>query len=155
MRVYKGQVVISLVGVLIGMSVLMMLTYIYDAAVTGSTNPFYMTKNYRVMKKNTAHKISFDDIIDLNEDMDILVISRYKDKPILGIYDPAMIMPFQNTYVSPGTTRYFSSSDYKNKTKAGIIIFEHLTGELALDKTSVNPYIDDILYGTNSEAYSL
>ena len=102
----------------------MMLSYIQGKAMARDPNafPFYMGPNNVIMKRNTEQRVIFEDIIDVDKDTGVLVISRDEDSEVIGVYDPEMVRAFENTYSGAGFTRYFSYDDYVNKTKAGILV---------------------------------
>lgn len=142
----------SIIATLIGMAALLMLTYVHASAASSEMYPFYMTNNHMVFKRNTDSLVTFEDIIDLNTDTDVLVISQYQDETILGVYDPTMVMAFQNLHTVPGFTRYFSLSDYENKTKSGILISDSYQHDLEKKKLITTPYIDDVMYFTDTQS---
>lgn len=108
---------------LIAMIVLMVTIYIHVGTVTNLEQKYAMTSNHKVFERGET-QVSFFDVFDPKVDQNILVISEYEGEDFLGIYDPMLIYSVRNSYQIKGITRYFNTSDYINRTKAGI----YLTG---------------------------
>lgn len=138
----------------------MMLSYIQIEAMARATDayPFYMGTNYIIMKRDSEQRVSFDDIIDVDKDTGVLVISRDENSETIGVYDPNMIMAFQNAFTGGrGITRYFSHDDYINKTKSGIIVSstpENITPEYTSTNISEVMYCTDINSSFNYDGYT-
>lgn len=149
MKIKNRQLLIVLISILIALSALMILTYIQGTAIFKEVYPFSMGRNYVVMKGNPEQPVSFEDIIDINEDTGILVISRNENAETVGVYDPNMVMAFENTQWIIGYTRYFSYDDYLNKTKSGIIISDIPDREF---KYYTSEKISEAIYCTGSNS---
>ncbi|MGI6363422.1 MAG: hypothetical protein ACOX21_06740 [Bacillota bacterium] len=154
MQLKNEQIIMSMLSIIIALSVLMMLGYA-QKFVTNSQDdafPFFMSFNCVVMKSNTKPTASFADIIDANTDIDVLVISRDEGSYFIGIYDPNMVMAFENTYQLLGQSRYFSYADYVNKTKSGILISDSLTHNVEAWKSYTSEAIEDVMYFTDTQS---
>lgn len=81
-------------------------------------------------KNNDKVTAAFQDIIDVKNDRDILILSHHEGSEVVGVFDPNMVMAFENTYDLLGFTRYFSHQDYINRTKTGMVILRELTPDL-------------------------
>lgn len=152
MKIEKRQLTMCIISTLISMSVLMMFTYVHASVVNSNPTPFYMTSKHIVMKSESLQHITFDDIIDVDKDKSIIVISRDSDSEVVGIYDPNMIFAFENTFVSAGLTRYFSYDDYINKTKAGVLVLGNQPNDLLNYKSLTNERIQDVIYSVDSQS---
>ena len=140
------QLLINFISTLISISAIMMLSYIQGKAMARDPNafPFYMGPNNVIMKRNTEQRVIFEDIIDVDKDTGVLVISRDEDSEVIGVYDPEMVRAFENTYSGAGFTRYFSYDDYVNKTKAGILVSNACDWEYTSENISELLYCTDI-----------
>lgn len=139
----KRNSISIILSILICAIVLMLTTYIHVAIVTDLEQNYYMTSNHKVFRKGNKH-VSFFDVIDLEVDSNVVVISEYDEKDYVGIYDPMMVLAGENTYQLAGRTRYFNQSDYKNKFKSGILLsnIEHQNQCQTLGKSKM----DVVLY---------
>ena len=68
--------------------------------------------------KSSDIMVHFDNIINLQHDTNIVIISEFNNKSYTGIYDPIFFYANENSVKSLGVTRYFSIKDYVNKTKS-------------------------------------
>ena len=137
----------------------MMLSYVQGTAMTRESDayPFYMGQNYVIMKADSGQRVSFEDIIDIDKDTGVLVISRGINSETIGVYDPDMTMAFENAFTGRGITRYFSHDDYTNKTKSGIIVSstpENITPEYTSANISEVMYSTDINSSFNYDGYT-
>jgi hypothetical protein len=153
MKVKFEQLLMGALSVLTALSVMFMLSYTQlKLTAQQSYSVFGMSENSVTMKSYSKPKAAFDDIIDVDKDNDVLVISRDTDSAIIGVYDPSMVMAFQNTYVLMGYTRYFSHQDYVNKAKSGIVISDSLTHDINAWKSHTSEEIEDVMYATDTQS---
>ncbi|HHX74581.1 MAG TPA: hypothetical protein GX699_06730, partial [Firmicutes bacterium] len=74
----------------------MMLSYVQASVINRAPNafPFNMGLNYVIMKREPGQRVSFDDIVDVDEDTGVLIISRDENSETIGVYDPNMTKAF-------------------------------------------------------------
>lgn len=148
MKFSTRQLLINLLSILIALSAIMMLSYVQASVINRAPNafPFNMGLNYVIMKREPGQRVSFDDIVDVDEDTGVLIISRDENSETIGVYDPNMTKAFENTIPGRlmGMTRYFSYDDYVNKTKAGILVTYAPRQEYTSDNISELLYCTDL-----------
>lgn len=100
------QLLINLLSILIALSAIMMLSYVQASVINRAPNafPFNMGLNYVIMKRYPGQRVSFDDIVDVDEDTGVLIISRDENSETIGVYDPNMTKAFENTHWEIGVT---------------------------------------------------
>ena len=83
--------------------------------------PYGLSENYIVLHTdNNEKKNSGFDFLNLNKN--ITVIAETNDKLVIGLYDPTMKYYINSTkFINPKVFRYFSSEDYTNKHRVGIV----------------------------------
>ncbi|HBC32205.1 MAG TPA: hypothetical protein DC024_13310 [Clostridiales bacterium] len=146
----KKKLLISIISVFVAVSAIMMLSYVQAQAIYQEAYPFGMGQNHIVMKSDSKKQVCFSDVINIDEDIDVLIISRDdENSETIGVYDPSMVMAFWNTASGLGITRYFSYDDYINKTKSGILITDNST----VDKIAyISENIDDLMYCVDTQS---
>jgi len=142
----KQQLLLNLLSILIALSVLMIVAYIQERVTEWSPGayPFGMSEKHVIMKRESEQRVTFDDIIDVDKDTGVVVISRDENSKTIGVYDPNMVMAFRNTSaLGIGIARYFSYDDYVNKTKVGILV------SYADNRDYTSDNISEVLYCTH------
>lgn len=146
------DVILITVSALIGISVFMLLTFVHSRVSTSEQEPFRMSFRYKTLQKTTENKVVFDDVINLENDKNVLVVTYNRNQDYIGVYDPMMTLAFENIVVLPGATRYFSELDYANKTKSGIIVNFNDVFDLDSCKRVKHPLVDDVMYCTDNQS---
>lgn len=156
--IYRGDTMkkirlyaMSTTNLLILLTLLMMLSYVHLSAKREKL-PFFMTPNFIKVTNNSANNVPVRLLEKYNSEEDITIISAYDEEATIGIYDPNMNYAMGNTVIFFGQTRYFSSSDYLNATKSGIIVSDNLAYDMEHCKLSNNDHIEDVMYCTDSES---
>lgn len=103
-------------------STLLSLGYCVARSETSKDTPYGLTYNYTQLKLTGTSKVNFQDIVDINTDTNITIISEYSNVNYIALYDPNYYFYSQKMVDFIGTTRYFSHSDYVNKTRTGILV---------------------------------
>lgn len=151
--IYKNNYNLVVISTSILIIFIMVLSYV-QLMVKRSETKFSLSNNYTQVEKVTDDKTSFFQIEEILKSKDILLLSEFKDKSYLGIYDPALLYPPHNFYNILGTYRYFSEEDYINGTKTAIIIDDLITSSDHFDsklcKEKINERIDEVIYCSDS-----
>ena len=118
-------------------SSLFCIDYITKSSIYKNDIPYGMSINYLKLVKSVPDNIHviFEDVINIDLDTQLTIISEFDNANYMGIYDPAYAYVHQNSIIAPGTTRYFSINDYQNKVKSGIYVkdVDFFTGLSMLD----------------------
>lgn len=144
----RNKYLITVVSGLVALSALMLLTYIQGKATNLEPNPFFMGSNCVQLKTDFPAQVHFSDVVDIDEDDSVLLISREEKSGIVGVYDPNMVMAFENTFYGLGATRYFSYDDYRQKTDAYILVNDELV-DLRYDRKQQK---GDLMYCVDSNS---
>lgn len=92
--------------------------------------PFGLSDNAVVLKSRNGNNVPYSDIIDLDKNTDIRIITTTKNKKVIGIYDPSMYYYVNSTkFTLPVALRYFSKEDYSSKANTSIAINQCSLGE--------------------------
>lgn len=143
--------IMSTTNLLILLTLLMMLSYVQLSAKSEKV-PFFMTNNFIKMTSNSSNNATVELLNKYNLEEDITIISSYEEESSIGIYDPNMNYALENSYLSLGQIRYFSSSDYLNATKSGIVVSDNLASDLERCKAFKNGHIEEVMYCTDSQS---
>ena len=84
--------------------------------------PYGLSNNYMKFVNTENINIKFNDIINIQKDDKITIISEYAGENFIALYDPSFYFYDQKMVHALGGTRYFSNKDYVNKTKTGILV---------------------------------
>lgn len=122
---------------------LILLGYIQGRSSASLHRDFSMYPINSVHLRIGTNPVLFSDVINLDEDTEVLIISKYDNQSYAGIYDPMMREAFQSQLVLAGRTRYFSKADYQDKTLSGILIDDNLAYNIGWCKSTKTERIDD------------
>lgn len=133
------------------LSTLLSIGYCVGRSQTSSKKPYGLTNNYRQFQLVSNEKINFQDIINVDRDTCITLISEYPSKNYIALYDPSYYYYRQKMVDYIGITRYFSYSDYQNKTNTGILVSDNsniFAGYSALVNHNT-PLLDELIFSIN------
>jgi len=120
MNFKKQQVYCSLLSLSLLLITMFVFNYVYSRSYFRQEVPYNLSINYKKMIKKDDREVNINEIVNINQNIEITIISEYSDKSILGIYDPRMYFSNENHFILEGVTRYFSKLDYLNDIKSGI-----------------------------------
>lgn len=140
------QLLLSISSALLFVTVFLSLSYVQINGTTKQAKPFGLSGNYLVFHNPTRQQVMFDDVIDLLEDRSVLLLSHEWRSSLVGIYDPMMVMAYEDGAFGYGFSRYFSIDDYTNGTKSGIALIDE-ANILSFEKDDYrSENIEDLLY---------
>lgn len=147
----RGILLTSSIGLLIIIGTLFMMSYVQISAKSLNL-PFYLSHNYIKLTNRDYPSVSIDVISDYNTAPDLVIISTdFEKQGFLGIYDPSMRYALINASSTIGKTRYFSSHDYVNGTRAGIVVSDSLAYLMEEPEHRKSPYVDEVMYYTDTQ----
>ena len=150
---YKQQsTILGIISSLILTCVVIALGYSATRSYNRSTNQsFNLSANSITFKLNSDVKVNSSDIINPTTNDSITILSEYINEEYLGLYDPRFYFYRQKMVISHGETRYFSQSDYINKTKTAIFVSDiDLFQALSMLPSIKTPLIEECIFHINS-----
>lgn len=148
----KKNILIILFFLTVNCIIILSINYMIGNDIKES--PYGLSENYVILHSdnNVSKKNMGFDFLNLNKN--ITVIAETNDKLVIGLYDPNMKYYINATkFINPKIFRYFSSEDYTNKHKVGIVIDSISNVERNIDMSKIEKFykIDVInIFDTNS-----
>lgn len=149
---YKTQILLcTIISVATLFASLFCINYVIKSSIYKNGIPYGMSINFLKLVRPSDVNVMFEEAIDVDLDTNLTIISEFNDTNYMGIYDPAYFYVQQNSIIAPGTTRYFSTNDYKNKVRSAIFVkdVDFFSGLDMLDAQK-SPLVDDFIFHINS-----
>lgn len=151
MNYKKQSIICAIISGLIFVTIIISVGYSVGTGKFASDTPYGLSVKYIKLIKTNNAKVKYSDIIDLNEDKKITIVSEYKNQNYLGFYDPQLYFYDQKMINAVGVTRYFSESDYINEAKTGVLV---TNTDLFLGFSSIpsvsTPLIEECIFNINT-----
>ena len=120
---YKKQCILcAVISCMIMSSTFISLTYCLGKRISAEDMPYGLSENYAMFVRKNPCKKQLGDIIDLEKDNKVTLISEYTGENYISLYDPRYYFYGENSVESIGERRYFSSEDYLEHTKTGVAV---------------------------------
>ncbi len=151
MRFKRQNILCSIVSGLILMSVIMSLGYTLSRRYNKMSTPYGLSNNYMKFTREFPVEVDFNKIFNVDVDQNITVVSEYEGLNYITLYDPRYFFYNQKMVTAIGGTRYFSDSDYKQRTKTGILVSDKNLFEGFSDTSNIrSSMIDECIFHINS-----
>lgn len=120
---YRKQCILcAIISCLIMSSTFISFTYCIGRRIAAKDVPYGLSENYiKLVRENRCEK-SVEEIIDLENDTNVTIISEYSNENYIALYDPRYYFYNENPVQSIGERRYFSKKDYLEHTKTGAAV---------------------------------
>lgn len=128
---------------------IILLLFIVDCIVILSINymigndfgetPYGLSENYIILHSDNNIQNNNNGFDFSNFNKDITVIAETTDDSVIGLYDPTMKYYINSTkFINPEELRYFSTEDYAEKHKVGIIVNSIYNKSQNIDLSKIN-----------------
>lgn len=120
-------------------------------AYYSDSSPYNFSYNYVKFESTNQLRVEFSEVVDVEQDDKITLLSEYTGKNYMGLYDPSFYFYNQKMIECVGSARYFSYQDYKNKTKTAIYVKDSdiFVGFSAMQSIRT-PLIDKCIFNINT-----
>lgn len=148
---YKQQSALcGVISCLILLTTYFSIEYVATNGAWGMEIPYGLSENYIVFQQE-GEPANFSDIVDIEKDTNITLLSEYENKRIMALYDSAYYFYPEKMVNMIGKTRYFSKEDYEKKSSTGIFVSDKEDVDTAFVEflRAKNAPVEEIIFGIN------
>ncbi len=122
----------SLISLLVLLVFMVSFNYVVSRNEASRTQIFSLSPKAMVFKNNDEF-ISAEpsDIINIENDLNVTVITTDTEWDHAGIYDPRLFYATDNQIVMPGISRYFSNRDYVSRKNVSVLVKHHYMADVS------------------------